>query len=71
MFINRVIEDLENAVVQSALIGVADVHPGAFPHCLKTFKFINLGGIIFLALTDASGVVLSFLIIRILVFLNA
>src|SRR5882672_2504544 len=35
--VDRVIHNLENHVVQAgAVIGVADVHAGPFPHCIKT-----------------------------------
>jgi hypothetical protein len=34
--VDRVVDDLENHVVQAgAVIGVADVHPGAFPNRLE------------------------------------
>ncbi len=36
--VDGVIDDLENHVVQPrAVIGITDVHPGAFPHRIKTF----------------------------------
>src|SRR5262249_37063336 len=35
--VDGVVDDLENHVVQAgAIIGVPDVHPGAFPHRVKT-----------------------------------
>jgi hypothetical protein len=31
VLIDRVVENLKNAVVQSSLVRIADVHPGPFP----------------------------------------
>jgi hypothetical protein len=42
VFVNRVIENLEDHVMKTALIRVADVHSRALPHGFKTFQFINL-----------------------------
>src|ERR1041385_8326194 len=55
VFVDRIIEDLENAVVQSALIGIADVHSRPLPDRFQTLKFIDLGGVVFLRWTDAGG----------------
>jgi hypothetical protein len=36
--IDRVVDNLENHVVQAgAIIGITDVHPGAFSHGLEAF----------------------------------
>jgi len=67
MFIDRVIENFENHVMQAALIRVADVHSGAFANGLEAFQFVDLRGIIFLSVTDAGGVGLTFPIVRIFV----
>ena len=48
MFIDRVVEDLENAVVQTTLIRIPDVHPWPLADGLKSFEFVDLGGIILL-----------------------
>jgi hypothetical protein len=42
MFVNRVVQDLKDTVMQAALVGIPDVHPGPFPDGIQTFKFINL-----------------------------
>src|SRR5438045_9151679 len=59
MFIDRVIENFENHVMQAALIRVADVHSGTFANGLEAFQFVDLRGIIFLAGGDAGGGVSS------------
>ena len=47
MLIDRVVEHFENGVVETAFgRGIANVHPGAFPHGLKAFEFVNLTGIV-------------------------
>ncbi len=55
MFVDRVVEHLEDAVMQPALIRVADIHAGAFPDRFETLEFVDLGGVIFLAFADAGG----------------
>ena len=57
MFVNRVVEHLEHAVVQAAFIGVADVHAGPFADGLQTFQFVNFGCVILL---DRTGCRLVF-----------
>src|SRR5689334_18698809 len=37
VFVDRVIENFKNEMMKTALIGVADVHSGAFPDGLETF----------------------------------
>jgi len=34
-------------VVQTALVGIADIHPGAFPDGFEPLEFIDLGGVVF------------------------
>src|SRR6266704_4354700 len=41
MLVDRIVEHLKNAVVQPALIGVADVHAGPFANSFETFQFID------------------------------
>ena len=48
MFVDRVIEHLKDAVVQTPLIGIADVHAGAFANRLKALQFVDLGSSVFL-----------------------
>ena len=45
-FVDTVIHDFENAVVQTAFIRVADIHVRAFPHALETLEFLNFGGVV-------------------------
>jgi hypothetical protein len=40
--------------MQTALIGIADVHAGPLPDRFKAFEFIDLSGIVFLGRVDAS-----------------
>jgi hypothetical protein len=42
-FVDRVVDDLEDQVVETTLGGVPDVHPGALPHGLETLE--NLDGL--------------------------
>ena len=42
-FIDRVVDDLGNEMMQAALGGVADIHAGAFANRLETFE--NLDGL--------------------------
>jgi hypothetical protein len=42
-------------VVQAALVGIADVHPGAFPHRFQSLQLVDLLRSVFLILGD-SGV---------------
>ena len=67
MFVDRVIEHLENAVMQTALIGVADIHSRPFPDRFEPLQFIDLGGVVFLACGDAGGVGLTFPVVGIFV----
>ena len=53
MFVDRVIEHFENAVVQTAFVRVTDIHPRALPNRLETLEFIDLGGVVFLVFADA------------------
>ena len=50
MLVDRVVEDLVNAMVQTALVGVADVHPRPLAHGLQAFQFVDLGRAVFRAL---------------------
>ena len=49
MLVDRVVENLEDAVVESALIGIADVHTRALTDGLESLKFVDLGGAVFFA----------------------
>jgi hypothetical protein len=52
MLVDRVVENLENAVVQAALIGVADVHAGPLADSLQAFEFVDLRGTVLLVSAD-------------------
>ena len=55
MFVDRVVEHFENAVMQTAFVRVADIHAGTFPDRFETLEFIDLGGVVFLVFADAGG----------------
>ena len=48
VFVNGIIQHLENAMVQPPFIRITDVHPWPFAYRLQTLQFIYLGGIVFL-----------------------
>ena len=48
MFVDGIVQHLEDAMVQAAFIGVADIHAGAFADGLQPLQFIDFGGIILL-----------------------
>ena len=48
MFVDGIVEDFENAMMQPAFVGVADVHAGAFPDGFQAFEFIDFCGVVFL-----------------------
>src|SRR5690606_500578 len=57
-FVDRIVADLEHHVMQAGpVIGVADVHAGAFPHRIQPFE--DLDAVV--AVTVAVGAVLGFL----------
>ena len=41
MLVNGVVQHLEDAVVQAALVRVADIHAGPLAHRLQTLQFVN------------------------------
>jgi hypothetical protein len=55
VFVDRVVQHLEDAVVKTALVGVSDIHAGALADGLKTFEFVDLGGIVLLLAGDLGG----------------
>ena len=57
VLVDRVVQDLENAVVEAAFVGVADIHPGALADGLEAFEFVDLGGTVGLAGGDVGGAV--------------
>jgi hypothetical protein len=52
VLVDGVVENLEHAMVESALIGIPDIHPRALADGLKTFEFIDLAGVVFLLGSD-------------------
>jgi hypothetical protein len=68
MFVDRVVENLENHVVQTALIGVADVHARALADGFEPFEFIDLRRVVFLGFLDSDGVVSAIFIALFVVF---
>jgi hypothetical protein len=56
VLVDGVVENLKDAVVESALIRITDVHSGAFADRLETFQFVDLRSSVLLA----AGCVLLF-----------
>jgi hypothetical protein len=47
MLINRVVQHLENSMVETPFRGrISDIHSGAFSDCVETFQLVNLTGIV-------------------------
>jgi hypothetical protein len=44
MLVDGVVENLKDAVVESALIGITDVHAWALTNCFQSLQFVNLSG---------------------------
>ena len=55
MLVDRVVQHLEDAVVEAAFVGIADVHAGALADGLKTFEFVDLCGVVLLLGGDLGG----------------
>ena len=53
MFVDRIVEHLENAMVQPALVRVADIHARAFPDRFQAFELVDLRRVVFLRFVDA------------------
>jgi len=53
MFVDGIVEHLEDLVMQTALIGIADLHPGALAHRFQTFQLVDLRGVVFLRRADS------------------
>ena len=69
MLIDRVIQNLEDAVMQSTLIRVSDIHSGTLPNGLKTLEFVDLTGTIFLV-TGNTHFIDIWLLAGLLIFLG-
>jgi hypothetical protein len=44
--VDRVINDFEDTVVETALIGIADIHIGALAHTFKAFELLDFRGVV-------------------------
>ena len=67
MFVDRIVEHLENHVVQSAFVRVADIHAGPLSNRLQALQVYRSERRRISGLTDSGGVSLAFLIVRIFV----
>src|SRR5207302_3495638 len=59
MFVDRIVENFEHHVVQTALVRIADIHPGPFPDCLQAFELVDLRGVVFLQFVDVGELALT------------
>jgi len=53
MFVDRVIEYLKDAVVQTAFVRVTNIHSRTLSDRFETLEFIDLGSVVFLVFADA------------------
>src|SRR5579859_156243 len=68
-FVDGVIHHLEDHVVKArAVIGVADVHAGAFAYSVEALQDLDIGGVVALGIGHGRGLFLQFIIIRVLPF---
>ena len=49
VFVDGVVEDFEDAVVEAAFVCGADIHAGALADAGEAFEFVNFGGVVFFA----------------------
>jgi hypothetical protein len=49
MLVDGIVQNLEDAVVQATLIGIANVHAGPLPDRLESLQFVDLRRAILLA----------------------
>jgi hypothetical protein len=54
MFVDRIVEHLENQMVQTPFIRVPNEHSRSLSNCLESFQFVDLRGVVFLCCTDSS-----------------
>src|SRR5207253_1347258 len=54
MFIDRIVQYLENQMVQTALIRIADEHSRPLPDRFETFQFVDLRGVVLLCRANSS-----------------
>ncbi len=49
VFVDRVIENLEHAVVEAAFVSWPNIHSGALADAGEAFEFVDFGGVVFFA----------------------
>lgn len=49
VFVDRVVENLEHAVVEAAFVCWPDIHSGALADAGEAFEFVDFGGVVFFA----------------------
>jgi hypothetical protein len=54
MFIDRIIQDLKNQMVQTPFIRITNKHSRPLSNRLEAFQFIDLCGVVFLCCSDSS-----------------
>jgi hypothetical protein len=47
VFVDRVVEDLEDAVVEAAFVCWPDIHAGALADAGEAFEFVDFRGVVF------------------------
>ena len=57
VLVDRVVEHLENTVVQAALVGRADVHSRALADSCKALEFVDLGSVVLFGLLGKRQIV--------------
>src|SRR5688572_32300138 len=53
VLVDGIVEHFKDAVVQAALVGIADVHAGALANRFETLEFIDLRRVVFLAAVNS------------------
>ena len=56
VFVDRVVENLENAVVQPALVCRPDIHSRALADARQALQFVNFRSVVFFAFGGGFGV---------------
>jgi hypothetical protein len=54
MFVDRIVQNLENQMMQTPLIRVANEHSRPLSDRLEAFQFVDLRGVVFLRRADSS-----------------
>ena len=70
-FVDGVVDHFENAVMEPALMGVANVHVWAFPYTFQAFQLLNFRGVVVVYAFVIYGTIFGVgLRIHIVVFVN-